>query len=53
MKNALLGLSLLNFMMSKHCLRWLEKINFDRAGYHEAKGYSSRKRFKGNQRKGL
>ena len=53
MKNALLGLSLLSYMMSKHSLRWLEKINQDRAGYHEAKGYSSRKSFKRNQRKGL
>lgn len=53
MKNALIGLSLLNYRMSKRSLRWSEKINQDRAGYHEARGYSSRKSFKRNQRKGL
>ena len=53
MKNVLIGLSLLSYMISKHSLRWSEKINRDGSGYHEAKGYSSRKRFKRNQRKGL
>ena len=32
---------------------WFEKINHDRTGYHEAKGYSKRRKFKRNQRKGL
>ena len=36
-----------------YVLNWMKKINEDRVGYHEAKGYSSRRKFKRNQRKGL
>ena len=53
MKNALIGLSLLNHMLPNHNLMWSEKINRDGSGYREAKGYLSRKNFKRNQRKGL
>lgn len=52
MKNALMNTALL-YVLSKHDQAWQEKINRDRVGYHEAKGYSSRKAFKRNQRKGL
>lgn len=32
---------------------WWGKINHDRTGYYAAKGYSKRRNFKRNQRKGL
>ena len=53
MKNALMTFALINYTGYEHCFRWLSKIDNNRSGYHEAKGYSSRKRFKRNQRKGL
>ena len=53
MKNVSLYLSVLANMISKHNLGRMARINRDRTGYHAARGYSNRKNFKRNQRKGL
>lgn len=45
--------SALLFVLSKHIQTWQLKVNRDKVGYYEAKGYSNRKNFKRNQRKGL
>lgn len=39
--------------IAKHINKWQQKINRNMVGYYEAKGYSNRKNFKRNQRKGL
>jgi hypothetical protein len=41
------------FETSKHIDKWQQKLNRNIVGYYEAKGYSNRKNFKRNQRKGL
>ena len=52
MKNTLTNTALF-YALSKHDQAWQEKVNRDRVGYHEARGNSSKKNFKRNQRKGL
>ena len=53
MKNTAIYYSILAHMISKHNLGRMARMNRDRVGFHEAKGYSNRKNFKRNQRKGL
>lgn len=48
MKNSSLYLNILANMISKHNLGHMARINRDRTGYYEARGYSNRKNFKRN-----